>query len=333
MLLLIILSGFFLAATANIDSVKVYKLESKMKILEDQLSEVRRDQLNYSIEKNIIKDVYSNNYERINLTITFVLGLFGVLGFLGIKNVNSIKKDYTNELNEIKALRETFEQKIIVFNALKEKYDEEIKNISQTNTIQNNKIQLLELREKLKKLMKEKEFSLALETVLIALDLSPDDTSLLIDKAMINCRLGSFKDSVKTLKKAIEIEPLNDTIILNLIEAYYFNNQPREAKELIAKHNDIITAAKDGKLLKYLETIDTYHNQDLDALKQIVEEQIDKSDLESKKKRFNWNFDDIHWFHAHVRIPNKDKVLIQYIWYMKGDSTGSEVLKTLNEVS
>lgn len=318
---------------ANTDSLKYLELESKYQMLDDKLKEVRRDQLNYSIEKNLLKEVYQNNFDRINLTITFVLGLFGLLGFLGIRNINSIKKDYSNELSELKRLRGGFEEKINVFNSLKEKYDNEIEKIINTNTIQSNKIQLLELKEKIRKQIKEKEYTMALETVSVALELAPENISFLKDKAIINCRLGAYKDSIKTLKKALEIEPSNESVVTDLIEIYHFNNQINLAKKLMELNENWIDVERKDKLLKYLETIDIYHNRDAESLINIVKEQIDETDLKSKKQRFSWNFEDVHFFHAHVKYPKKERILIIYIWYLKGDYSGEDALKEINNAS
>lgn len=333
--LLIILFSFSLVVNAseNIDSLRLMQLESKYQILEDRVKEVKRDQLNYSVEKDIYKEVYSNNFDRINLTITFILGLFGILGFLGIKNINTIKKDYNNELQELKSLRLGFERKIIEFNTFKEKYDKEIENITKTNINQNNKIQLLELKEKIKKKIKDKEHNMALETCLVALEIAPKDISLLKDIGLIYCRLGSYKDSIRMLRKILDIEPENKNIIADLIEIYYFNNQIDAAEKLMGTHPDWIENERKNEIIKYLNIIDKYHNNSLDELILAVKEQIDSTDLASKEERFKWNFDDIHLFHAHVKYPEKEKILIQYIWYLKGDINGENVLGKINNPS
>lgn len=332
LILFLLLIGGNIKAQNSIDSLKVVRLELKYQILEDRFKEVKRDQLNYSIEKDIYKEVYKNNFERINITITFVLGLFGVLGFLGIRNISTIKKDYSNELQYLKELRQSFEVKIDEFSSLKENYDNELKTISETNITQNNKIQLLELKEKIKNKIKNDELTMALETSLVALELAPKDTSLLKDVGKIYCRLGEYKDSIRVLKKIMEIEPENAPIA-DLIEIYYFNNQIETAKKLIKENPDWVSEEKKETILRFLNVIDIYHNKNIEDLKSIINEQIDMTDLSSETQRFLWDFEDIHHFHKNVKYPEKEYILIRYIWYLKGDYSGELVLEDINNDS
>jgi hypothetical protein len=314
-------------AKVSTDSLEIVKLKLQQELLETQVKELRRDQLNYFIEKEIYKEVYSKNYDRINLTITFTLGLFGVLGFLGIKNINTIKKSYTEELQELKTIRNDFELKLKEFSSLKNKYDIEIEEISKTNQTQNNKIQILELKEKIKKLSEDDEYSLALETATIAIESAPQDVSLLITKSILECRLGFYKNSINSLLSAQKLDPENNTILSNLVEVYYFNNQIEKAKKIIDSNKNYFDNKNDGKLYDYLKTIEVYHNKDIKDLKEIIKKQIINTDLESKRELFSWNFDDIHWFHAHVKYPKKEKLLINYVFYLKGQINGKELLK------
>jgi tetratricopeptide (TPR) repeat protein len=319
-------------AQNSIDSLKMIQLELKYQILEDRFKEVKRDQLNYSIEKDIYKEVYKNNFERINITITFVLGLFGVLGFIGIRNISTIKKDYSNELQSLKELRQNFEIKIHDFSKLKENYDNEIKIITETNITQNNKIQLLELKEKIKKKIKNDELTMALETSLVALEIAPKDISLLKDIGKIYCRQGEYKDSIRILKKVNEIDPENSSIA-DLIEIYYFNNQIETAKKIMKENTDWVSEEKKENIIKFFNVIDIYHNKSIEDLKNIITAQIDVTDLSSEVNRFSWDFEDIHHFHKNVKYPEKENMLIRYIWYLKGDYSGQLVLDEINNVS
>ena len=135
--------------TANVDSISTKNFETRIKQLEEQLKEVRRDELNYRIEKDLLKETYSNNYERINTIITIILGIIGILGYLGIRDINSIKKEYTSELAKLKQLQTEMTTKYQEFQTSKEKYDSELRDILKTNEEQNKKIKALELKEKI----------------------------------------------------------------------------------------------------------------------------------------------------------------------------------------
>ena len=87
-----------LLLSENKDSLQIINLKNQVTQLENSVSEIRRDELNYKLEKDLLKETYSNNYERISLIITIVLGIIGLFGYSGLKDINSIRKEYTTAL-------------------------------------------------------------------------------------------------------------------------------------------------------------------------------------------------------------------------------------------
>jgi len=57
--------------------------DSSLRRVEDQLAEVRRDQLNYRLEKDLLKEAYSSNLQIINGVLVFFLGVISLIGFFG----------------------------------------------------------------------------------------------------------------------------------------------------------------------------------------------------------------------------------------------------------
>ncbi|MDP2861618.1 MAG: hypothetical protein Q8N95_02375, partial [Desulfobacterales bacterium] len=89
------------------------KLQSDLQLIKDALQEVRRDQLNYRIEKDLLKETYSSYIQMINIVITIILGVFTIIGFLGVRNISAINKKFQEELSGLKKLRVNYEQKFI----------------------------------------------------------------------------------------------------------------------------------------------------------------------------------------------------------------------------
>ena len=58
--------------------------------LNDALAEVRRDQLNYKIERDLLKNAYTSSFQTINLVLTMILGAFAVLGYLGLRGLGTL---------------------------------------------------------------------------------------------------------------------------------------------------------------------------------------------------------------------------------------------------
>lgn len=73
--------------------------KSELNKLKNEITEIRRDQLNYKIEKELMKEIYQSNFKTINILITSVLGLFGFLGFFGLRDISSLQKKYQDELD------------------------------------------------------------------------------------------------------------------------------------------------------------------------------------------------------------------------------------------
>ena len=74
------------------DSAEIAINKRAIEFLQNDIKEVRRDQLNYQIEKNLLKEAYSSNYTTIQIIISIILGIFAILGYLGIKSITSLKK-------------------------------------------------------------------------------------------------------------------------------------------------------------------------------------------------------------------------------------------------
>jgi len=119
----------FSIAQKKADSLRFQNLKYEISRLENQIKTVENNQLNYKIEKDLIKETYSSNYERINMVITIILGIIGVIGYIGFRDINSIKKEYVAELDKLKLLQVDFEVKAKEFNTEKDKFDSDIKQI------------------------------------------------------------------------------------------------------------------------------------------------------------------------------------------------------------
>lgn len=196
--LIFLCSNSVIAEDENINDVKTfYKLvpvdefsfhlddKERIDLLENRLSEVRRDQLNYKIENDLIKDIYKINYERINIFITLILGIIAILGYLGIKDIGVIKREYTEELDNIKIIKDQFEIKTNEFDDKKMKIEDEIKSILKENQLQNEKIKFIELKEKMRSLFKDRMLTPALEFSNAALEINPTDQICLNMKGSI----------------------------------------------------------------------------------------------------------------------------------------------------
>lgn len=317
--LLFFLITFSLFGAESKDTISKPQLINRFEILNDQLKEVRRDQLNYKIEKEVLKETYENNYERISLIITLILGIIGILGYLGIKDINAIKREYIAELASLKQLQVDIASKIKEYEISKVKYDTELRDILKTNEDQNRKIKVLEIKEKILNLFKENSYVQALEYCLAALELAPNDIILLHYKALIYSRTGNFSDSIITYQKILELDENYKGAIFDLAELYLFNNQRNDYKAIVEKHNEWFNEKSDSKLLEIFELIIAYQDNDLEKLKKLATSHLDIHNTEIKQKRItSWDLQDLLLYTSKQKDSPERKILLSAIWYING---------------
>ena len=98
------------------DQSKQAPIIDKLIQIESDIKSIRNNQLNYNIEKNLLKEAYSSSLQTINIVISISLAVFGILGaivaFAGIKSIITLKREYQNKLNDMHKLGASYETKI-----------------------------------------------------------------------------------------------------------------------------------------------------------------------------------------------------------------------------
>lgn len=79
---------------------KTDQLWLKLEITGASVEETRRDQLNYKVEKDIYKEVYSTQMSTVSIIGSALFGIAAILGFLGLKDLNEVKLKYQSALLE-----------------------------------------------------------------------------------------------------------------------------------------------------------------------------------------------------------------------------------------
>lgn len=303
---------------------RLYELEHKVKIIDS-------NQLNYKIEKDLLKETYSNNYDRINIFITIILSIFAVLGYLGIRNISTTKEKYEKELSKIIELKNQFDLKSNEFENDKKKIDIDLNSIIQENQEQSKKIKFIELKEKMFSLYEQNKLPSALEFANAALVINPLDSTCLNIKGSVLTRLNQLTDALDVFSKCLENNPDNSTTILNYTEVLYFSGRIKEAKELVEKYNDIFKEKYEGELLEFFNLIELYHQGENEKLKEIAKGYVRYNTLEvTVKKLGDWELTDAQLF-AYNLVDGDLKTTFQNIvWYWNKKINGRELLTKLD---
>ena len=113
----------------------------QIKRLEDDVKEIRRDQLNYQIERDLLKEAYATNLKTVDVLIALALGVItivgGVLGFLGVRNIYALRKEYNDDLDALRRLKAGFEGDIERIKARETETKDQVTHLS-------NRIHVLE---------------------------------------------------------------------------------------------------------------------------------------------------------------------------------------------
>lgn len=324
-IIIIILFSFFIGnSQSKRDTIS--DLNNQIEYLKNKVSQVESNQLNYKIEKDLLKETYSNNYEKINMVITIILGIIALLGYLGIKDINSTRKQYASELETLKGIQLEFENKSKEFDLEKIKLDDEIKQIFKENDTQNKKIKFIELKEKISLLIKDRRLYDALEFVNAALGIEPNNDWVLRQKARIYVRLNQLSESIKIYDKLVELYPENSSIALDAIECMYFANKIKETKNISKRNSDALQEKEDGKLITFLNFIKSYHEKDEESMTSIIKTFIDFENLQKNGEKFkSWDLEEAKFFAAHEPISELQKQLQYGIWYLNGQVSGQQV--------
>jgi tetratricopeptide (TPR) repeat protein len=328
---IIVVSILFITLTSltEPDSISVKSIKGELDILKNKMDEVRRDQLNYTIEKDLLKETYSNNFDRINVILTSLLGLFAILTFFGVRDINAIKKECKEELVQLQTLKNSFDFKTKELDENKRKYDEEIKLIFRQSEEQNKKIKTLEFKDKISTLFKDKQYSSALEFCVLALELSPDDISLLIEKAKIQCRIAQFDNAIETYERVIEIDKTNSTAISNLCELCLLKNNFKRADKLMAEHPSSFKDRPDFKLTEFFDLLKSYHKGDIAYMKEYAKKIFDPKNVDNQVQTKGWDFTDALGY-IHLEPDTDQKRTMQVIlFYLFGKLKGADLDRLL----
>jgi tetratricopeptide (TPR) repeat protein len=324
----LILIFFFFSKYAKADTLTVNR---KIDDLEFRLRRFENNELNYKLEKDLLKETYSNNYERINLVITVALGVIGILGYLGIRDISSIKKEYEKELNNLRQIQGQFKTKSEELDKDKKKLEDDLKAIIKENEEQSRRIKFIELKEKIHSLIKDDKLTSALEFSNAALDLSKNDIDVLNLKGTILSRLNQFNEAVETFQRALIENPTNTKTIFNAAECFYFGKDITSAKKLIEEHKMLFESKENGKLLEMFDLLELYQSANKDKLIDIAKGYIDINNLTVANKRMNnWDLKDALYF-AHYQPEGELKNILQnIIWYWDGQIDGVTLLTRLS---
>ena len=313
----------------------IAQLKHDAKNASSNIDILRRDQINYKIEKDLLKEAYSVNLQSINFIITIVLGVFGLivalLGYIGVKNVKNIKDDYMKELDRLRDMRIRFETDLLSMKDKQQEFESKVQDLDKTNKEQNNRLKVLELIEKISALINSKQWSWALHWISFGLDLDQKNIILLKYKAACHGKLGEFTPALNTNRLILEIEPLNTEVIANSLEFFALSNQSKEFEVIYKQHKDIVDIFSEGYAIIYLKVLLALIGGELKDTVNMLLQFAEK--FPNTAKQFlgpTWSFDEAMIVISKLPEGKQKSLLIEMIRFFQGVINSNDFVVFLN---
>jgi hypothetical protein len=309
---------------------ELQRLSNDVAEVSRQMELVKRDQINYKIEKDLLKEAYSSNLQTINQVITLVLGVFGVIGFLGIRSIKEIQEDHRRELEKIRSLKGNFEDELAKLRNHQLQFDSQVETLAEQNLSQDRRLKALEVIEKVATLVQQRNFFWALQNIEAGLLLSPDDIILLNYKAQCLSALGKPQEAAGVCAHLASLEPADDGYIFNQLEYQAIGGLFEEFDTTYQQQKSNIEARHNGKLSVYLKLLRHGFAGDVSALNAETSAYLkDKMDEPAKPLLENWSFDDVKA--GLVALPaTRARTLLQaVVGYFAGEMTASALKDAL----
>lgn len=252
---------------------------------------MRRDQLNYQIEKNLPRETFSSNYQTINTFLTIVLALFAIIGFLGTRDIGAIRKEYLAELDKLNRLSKDLETNISKYNREIQKLKDDYVKVIQTTEKQDSRLRVLELLEKSQSLRRVGNYRAALEAVSSALENDPNNVNLLYEKGMNLCKLDDYATAMQTFERMLELDPYNVGAVENLLELYLLNGRLEDYTNMRKAKASLLQAGQSAKEdALYFDILESYQTGTYEQLNARVEAYAEFSSV--RRGKTDWDFTD-----------------------------------------
>lgn len=209
------------------DSIR--NISSEINILRYEFEVIKRDKLNYNIEKELLKESFSSNLQVINIVIASILLFFsifgGIFGYVGFKNILETKKKFDSELDALSKLRISYDKRFGALVSREKVFNDRMVEIERTNATQSKKIRILELKNSIKEAQKNKNYNHAIGLINIGLEEEPNDYNLNAMKSDCYMLLKNYRMALSSTLKALNIakDSKNEMILVNVYNSLEFS--------------------------------------------------------------------------------------------------------------
>lgn len=284
-------------------AAELNQLRADMTDLKQAVVEVRRDQLNYQIERDLLKETYSSNVQTINIVIAIIFGavtaIVSALAYLGIKGLRAVRDDFTGELAEFRASRTDIETRLANVLTRTDRASKRVRNLARRSETYDERLKYLEITEKIGTLCQQMHWAQALRYLDIALSIQPNDDIALQTKAVCELNMQNFDSAEQTYtliltKEAPTIDQSIQTASENLAELLAFRKPLGEFDRRFPQFTNRL-GRRIALLPDYLNAIQFVRQNDVAALKDLIA-RILPTFPQGARPLIDWQFREARYF-------------------------------------
>ncbi len=326
--LILMLICFAIPIMSAPDTTKVSdSVVESLKILKQDVQELRRDQLNYSIEKNLLKEAYTSSYNTIQSTIVIILGVLALIGIAGLLQLRQISKEYKSELSNLRSMKSNYEGKLKRMLQKLGQMRMQVETIQQTNEDQNLKIKILELKEKALTYYNLKLYSRAIEYLDVALEIDTNSVDLHNIKRLCLMNSNRFAETATELEKIRLLADSSD-VVSDLREAYLLSNNVLAFDAVEFNESYVIKPS----VSNYLTSLRCFILGDIEHLKEIISKEISafNEDSMSPVDIGNWSFSECLRYLSTKPNSQLKSIFLTYIAFLQ--NSNQNTMQALSEI-
>jgi tetratricopeptide (TPR) repeat protein len=190
------------------------------------------------------------------------------------------------------------------------------------NKEQDRRLRSLELREKAGALIAQGNYELALEYLILGLEMTPNDTVMLRQRAQCLTRLGRLSEAIAVNENVLKLKPGDDGAIADLAEAYLLANRVPDGERIIADNASVIE--KRSPILRwYFDAIILLLKGDEERLTEHVRGLLSLTPTGQGARMPTWSFQEVRAAYANRPDLAGKKIFFRAIDLIEGriDST------------
>lgn len=243
-------------------------LKKLIQLNADQMEILRRDQVNYKLEKDLLEKAYSAYYQNLNIVMALIVA---ALGGVGVLSVRSLKEDYKNELDKLTDLKVKLEKDINEVVKLKDSVanlKDSVEDLSSDISMK-----LMDIIEKAVHHQNNHNWPWAMAWVSKGLLIDPENLTLLDTKKRCLFYLGQWSDAADTCKKRMELsvnQPDHMQSVFELLEMLALNKDDRFEKYYQTYKPAIDAEYNYGLVADFLRLLKTIIDDDLNKTRDIL---------------------------------------------------------------